>query len=146
MLKSSVVGNNTRRELEVEECRGFALPDKIAPLVFVNSRDAVSAQIFTLIHELAHIWLNEAGISNLDPEKAGQLTLRPQVERVCNAVAVEVLLPRAEFRASWPHSGPVEAAVESLCREYRAPLEGIDGFGHPRRTTRSSPTQQSTTS
>jgi Zn-dependent peptidase ImmA (M78 family) len=83
------------RALSVTEFRGFAVADKVAPLIFINQADAPSARLFTLIHELAHIWVGQSGISNSDPE-----TERKE-EVFCNAVAAEFLVPEAEFLALW---------------------------------------------
>src|SRR3990172_4612284 len=97
VMRSGIVGNNTSRQLAVDEFRGFALSDPYAPLVFINSRDAKGAQMFTLSHELVHIWLGVSGVSNLTATYApGQ-----QTERFCNRVAAELLVPSAELRVEW---------------------------------------------
>ncbi len=78
-----MVDNNTRRSLDENEFRGFALVDDIAPLVFVNTHQTLNGQIFTLAHEFAHVWRGASGIGNEDPRKDGQT----EIERWCNAVA-----------------------------------------------------------
>lgn len=115
VVSNGVVGNNTHRKLSPEEFRGFVLADAYAPLVFVNAADAKSAQMFTLAHELVHVWLNRGGVSSL-PE------LRPTshaVERFCDAVAAEVLVPAEEFRAAWAASADAEAAFARMARRFK---------------------------
>ena len=94
---NSVVGHNTHRRLSVEEFRGFALTDPYAPLVFVNGADAKSAQMFTLVHELAHIWLGTEGVSGFESLLPGGT----EVENWCNQAAAELLAPARELRARW---------------------------------------------
>lgn len=94
---NGVVGNNTHRGLDVDEFRGFALVDSIAPLIFVNGKDAKCAQMFTLTHELAHLWIGQGGVSNLDRLQA----VGAPVETFCNQVAAEFLVPSQVFHTEW---------------------------------------------
>jgi Zn-dependent peptidase ImmA (M78 family)/transcriptional regulator with XRE-family HTH domain len=70
--------------------RGFAIADKRAPFAIVNDQDAPAARSFTVVHELAHIWLGESGIS-------GGTATTNRIEQYCNDVAAEVLLPSPDF-------------------------------------------------
>lgn len=87
VMASSIVGSNSHRKLDVGEFRGFVLADNLAPLVFLNSADSKAAQMFTLAHELTHLWLGATGV--LDTQ-AGQVPDQ-QIERWCSQVAVELL-------------------------------------------------------
>jgi Zn-dependent peptidase ImmA (M78 family) len=95
---NGVVGNNTHRSLKVSECRGFALVNKVAPYIFVNSGDSKNAQMFTLIHETAHLML---GIS---AGHAGEEIIGYNIndtETYCDKVAAEFLVPASELRDLW---------------------------------------------
>ncbi|MBZ9728559.1 ImmA/IrrE family metallo-endopeptidase [Salegentibacter sp. JZCK2] len=94
---NGVVGNNTRRRIDVEECRGFVLVNDKAPFLFINSADAKAAQMFTLIHELAHIWLGESAGFNND----NMLPADDPIEKLCDKVAAEFLVPETHFRKLW---------------------------------------------
>jgi len=94
---SGVVGNNNKRKITVDECRGFVLIDEYAPFMFVNSSDSKSAQLFTIIHELAHIWLGvSAGFDNKN-----LLPANDPIERLCDKVAAEFLVPEQDLMAAW---------------------------------------------
>lgn len=87
---------HSRLKLDSKELQGFAISDPYAPFVFVNSDDWNAPQLFTLVHELAHIWIAETGISNdIEPEIRNSQKLNP-IELFCNEVAANALMP-AEF-------------------------------------------------
>lgn len=115
VMSSSIVGNNTHRKLEVEEFRGFAVADDLAPVVFINAADSKAAQMFTLGHELAHLWLGESGIS--DPV-AGQLPDQA-TERWCNSVAAELLVPLEELASQRRVDLPVADEIQHLARLFK---------------------------
>ncbi|MEJ5338325.1 MAG: ImmA/IrrE family metallo-endopeptidase [Aquificaceae bacterium] len=95
VFRNSVLINNTHIELDPEEFRGFSIVDEIAPVIFINSNDTQKAQIFTLFHEIAHIWVGQSGVSDADPENQNA------VERLCNMVAIEILAPELEIKSRW---------------------------------------------
>jgi Zn-dependent peptidase ImmA (M78 family) len=97
VMVNGVVGSNNHRKLDPEEFRGFVLADDLAPLVFINGSDTKSAQMFTLAHEIAHIWLGETGLSDMG--LVGYTSNR--IEQWCNAVAAETLVPLAALRENY---------------------------------------------
>lgn len=85
---------HSRLKLDSDELQGFAISDQYAPFVFVNSEDWSSPQLFTLVHELAHLWIAETGISNyIEPALKNKDVYHP-VEIFCNEVAGNVLMPK----------------------------------------------------
>jgi len=119
VMRNSIVGNNTHRHLSVDEFRGFAISDPVAPLIFINSSDARSAQIFTLAHELAHLWIGESGVSNLTLDKKKNGNQNQKTEAFCNKVAAELLVPEKQFLADWDNDLSAQENLAQLSRKYR---------------------------
>jgi Zn-dependent peptidase ImmA (M78 family)/transcriptional regulator with XRE-family HTH domain len=102
-----------------EEFRGFALVDNIAPFIVINANDAKAAHPFTLLHELAHLWFGESGISNFSPFQSGSGTRR--LELICNRVAAELLLPGDALATEWrtaSRTNPAET-IANLAKDWR---------------------------
>ena len=85
---------HSRLKLDSEELQGFAIADPHAPFIFVNSEDWNAPQLFTLVHELAHIWIAETGISNEVEHVMKQKDRFHPIELFCNEVAANALMPK----------------------------------------------------
>ena len=112
---NGVVGNNTHRKLDADEFQGFALVDEYAPLIFVNNADYKTAQIFTLAHELSHIFVGESGLSkfeNLSPTDHA-------TEEICNKVAAEFLVPTEEFHRQWITASQSSDPYQDLAKHFK---------------------------
>lgn len=86
-----------RERVPVSEFRGLSISDSVAPAILINPKDTYSGRLFTMLHEVAHIALNQGGICTpqYDTEESSQ-----EIERFCNRVAAEVLMPRTVFSAA----------------------------------------------
>jgi Zn-dependent peptidase ImmA (M78 family) len=115
LVVNGVVGNNTHRKLDVNEFRGFVLIDEYAPLIFINGADGKAAQMFTLAHELAHIWFGTSAAFDLRE-------LQPaynQTEIACNKVAAEFLVPEAELKKVWISIKDNTNPFQDLARQFK---------------------------
>ncbi|RLA92658.1 MAG: hypothetical protein DRG83_22150 [Deltaproteobacteria bacterium] len=114
VLRQGYVGSNTRRKYNPNEFSGFAIADPVAPIIFLNTQDFVSRQVFTLAHELAHIWL---ATSALDADLEEPVIPQEKIERFCDKIAAELLLPTKLFVQVWK-GNPYEAA-QHTAKEFK---------------------------
>ena len=115
VMCSGVVLNNNRRRLDPDEFRGFAMSDPLAPLVFVNGADTKAGQMFTLAHELAHIWLGQSGVSDMDAAHVPD----NEIERWCNQVAAELLVPLADLQRDYNPTADLHEETQRLARLFK---------------------------
>lgn len=88
------IKDNTHRPLNIDEFRGFVLLDNKAPIIFINQKDTKNGQVFTLIHELTHIFIGDEEI--LDQQDA--VKNYDKTEAFVNKVTAEILGPEADFK------------------------------------------------
>ncbi len=129
VMTSGIVGQNTHRPLDTEEFRGFAISDPYAPLIFINGTDTKAGQMFTLAHELAHLWLGQSAVTDATAatiansgsrrRTAAPPTAAAAVERWCNAVAAEVLVPMESFGVVYRPDAELHAEKRRLMHHYK---------------------------
>ena len=134
-----VMQTNTHQHLKVpgEEFSGLYLADDFAPTVLLNGSDAPSRRLFTLMHELTHLWLDEPGISRVEEEEKNAppatAPIDKKTERFCENVAAAILLPVELLRAEWNGSGPPLEKIKHIHRitgaSYAAILVNLEKNG-----------------
>jgi Zn-dependent peptidase ImmA (M78 family) len=115
VVTNGIVGNNTHRKLDPGEFRGFVLVDEYAPLVFVNGSDSKAAQMFTLGHELAHVFLGSSAAFDLRQLQPANNT----TEIACNQVAAEFLVPEDNLRALWKSVSSLSKPFLAIARQFK---------------------------
>ena len=115
VVVNGVVGNNVHRKLDPSEFRGFVLVDEYAPLVFVNNSDGKAAQMFTLAHELAHVFFGSSAAFDLRQMMPAQ----DKAEQACNQVAAEFLVPEDLLRRAWPAAKDDDEPFQAVARQFK---------------------------
>lgn len=106
------------RQVPPGEFSGFAMADDQAPVIVLNSGDSDAKRIFTLLHEIAHLWLETPGISRVS-FTLDAFTKR-DAEAFCNRAAAAALLPMREFRNAWQAGRDDETAIDSIAHNFKA--------------------------
>jgi len=114
-VASGIVGNSTKRKLDTEEFQGFVLIDDIAPLIFVNGADYKVAQMFTIAHELAHVWTGQSALFTLTATQPANI----DVEKYCNRLAAEFLVPAAKLEEAWERAPGGDKAFTTIARNFK---------------------------
>lgn len=116
VVLNSMVANNTYRKLDINEFRGFTLHSLVAPLVFINGADTKRGQVFSLLHEFAHVWRGESGVSAGGDPLVDRDT---DTERWCDAVAAEIAVPEDDLRGAFDDRADITDELDRLGDRYR---------------------------
>lgn len=124
IMLNGVVGQNTRRPLNIEEFRAFTLLDEYAPLIFINSNDSSNGKSFSLLHEAAHIWLGSNDFYN---DRYGNTSHVTNLEKTCNSVAAEILVPNNLFAIEWNKSNHINISekIDKLSKVFKCGMTVI---------------------
>lgn len=98
VMMNGIVGKNTHRALDVNEFRAFAMVNEWAPLIFINGADSAGGRLFSLFHEIVHLWLGENDLYN---DRRYSISGIKSVEITCNAAAGELVVPKSVFLEKW---------------------------------------------
>lgn len=115
VFSNSVVGLNNHRPLDPDEFRGFVLCDNYAPVVFLNDGDTKSARIFSLAHELVHLWMGQDGVFNLDQ----MMPAGDETEQFCNQVAAEFLVPAYKLTDRWNEARETRKPFQTIANWFK---------------------------
>jgi len=114
---------HSKLKLDANELQGFAIADRHAPFIFINSDDWNAPQLFTLAHELAHLWIAKSGVSNHVEPSFDEKAFHDPVEKFCNEVAANALMPREHMEGLGP------SAFEDAEKVFRAARAlGVSSF------------------
>ncbi len=113
-------------KVPIEEMRGFVIPDEHAPAILVNAKDSEGGRIFSILHEFVHILLGTGGVSNFGSPRS-PTTEEERIERFCNAVAAEVLVPHRELTGQLSKLGDIslDSVIIQMAKHFRVSREVI---------------------
>lgn len=122
VIKGSYVGSQTRRGLNIEEFRAFVLVNYYAPLIFINTHDSQNAKLFSLVHEMVHIWMGDSELFNNNFNKSPEY-LKPTSEQEVNKIVEQILFPRTILLKLWkdmPGQDSEAKQVYFIARKFHA--------------------------
>lgn len=118
IVMNGIVGKNTHRALDVNEFRAFAMVNEWAPLIFINDADSAGGRLFSLFHEIVHLWLGENDLYN--DRRYSANGIKP-IEVTCNAVTGELMVPKTAFLENWNNNtnDDTHEKIKELARMFR---------------------------
>lgn len=116
----SITGSNqSNKSISIEQAQGFVISDPYAPFIFVNTKITSNAKIFTLVHEVVHLFLNESGISEDTISYRKPICYEDKIENFCNEVAGELLMPKESFLTEYHKTnGTLEERIALLSKTF----------------------------
>jgi Zn-dependent peptidase ImmA (M78 family)/transcriptional regulator with XRE-family HTH domain len=106
---------------------GFCLNDPEFPIIVINNGTTKTRQIFTLFHELAHLFVGVNSISKVDDSYINELpSQEKRIEQLCNALAADILVPPKDFRTQLENLQTLDDdSIQALANRYRVSREVI---------------------
>ncbi|MDH3269452.1 MAG: ImmA/IrrE family metallo-endopeptidase, partial [Ignavibacteria bacterium] len=109
-----------------KDVSGFCLQDSNFPVIYVNNSTSHTRQIFTILHELAHLLLNLGGITKVDDSYINFLKdSDKRLEIFSNEFAAELLVPTKDFEKYFDFKNWEYDSVNYAARRYKVSREVI---------------------
>ena len=114
--------------VDIEEMKGLSIYFDSYPIIAINNKDYDRSKVFSLFHELAHIFRRSSSLCTIDMDEHSD-----QEETICDRIAAAALMPEEAFKQIANECITRIGAVNSICIDRIAGRFGVSTISALRR-------------